>query len=84
MNVLFFVGIAAACLTTFSFLPQVIKAYKTKQTKDLSVHMYFILSAGLILWTVYGIMLRQAPIIIANIVTLGLCIYLMVLKARHG
>jgi MtN3 and saliva related transmembrane protein len=84
MDVLFIIGMVAATLTTASFLPQVIKAHRSKHTRDLSLVMFLLLSAGIVLWIVYGVLLREAPIIIANSVTLGLCSYLIYLKTRYG
>jgi MtN3 and saliva related transmembrane protein len=71
-------------LTTISFLPQVIKAHKTRETKDLSLVMYLLFSIGLVLWTAYGIMLRESPIIAANSVTLIMCLYIVYLKVKYG
>ena len=84
MNCLFLLGSSAAVLTTISFFPQVIKAHKTRETKDLSLVMYLLFSMGLVLWTAYGIMLREAPIIAANSVTLIMCLYIVYLKVKYG
>lgn len=64
------IGFIAATLTMFAFVPQVIKIYKTKSAKDLSVGTIVQLSIGVALWIVYGVYLRDAIIIMANIVTL--------------
>lgn len=79
-----YIGIIAAILTTAAFFPQVIKVYQTKHTKDLSLWMYIAFSCGLLLWVVYGISLNSWPIIIANIITLLLSLYLLVLKIKYG
>lgn len=84
MDYLLIIGLLAAFLTTIAFLPQVIKTHKSKQTKDLSLVMFVIFSIGLLLWTCYGIILNSAPIILANSITLGLCLYLIFLKIKHG
>ena len=84
MDYIFILGASAAFLTTLGFFPQVIKAHNTKHTKDLSLIMYVLLCAGLILWIAYGILLRQAPIIAANVVTLALCLYIVFLKIKYG
>lgn len=78
------VGSVAALLTTLSFLPQLIKTHRTKQTKDLSLPMLSILAFGVLLWTVYGFMLGKAPIIAANAVTFVLVSYILVMKIKHG
>lgn len=62
-------GFIAAVCTTFAFLPQVIKVWKTKQTKDLSLRMYTVMFIGICLWYVYGVRINSLSIILANIVT---------------
>ena len=83
MDVLFGLGMVAAFLTTMSFLPQVIKATQSKHTKDISLMMYILFSAGLALWIVYGICLKSPPVILANTITLGLGLYMIVLKIKY-
>ena len=63
------IGLIAAVCTTFAFVPQVIKVWKTKQTKDLSLRMYSIMFLGIVLWLVYGILIDSLSIILANVVT---------------
>jgi len=63
-------GLVAAILTTISFLPQAIKTIKTKNTDDLSLGMYSVLVSGIILWLIYGILIKDLPVILANGVTL--------------
>ena len=82
MDVIFIIGMLAAVLTTTAFLPQVIKAHKSKHTKDLSLEMFVVFSIGLILWIVYGVILWSLPIILANSITLLLCAYLIILKIK--
>jgi MtN3 and saliva related transmembrane protein len=84
MNIVFWVGILAAVLTTSAFVPQVIKAAKTKETKDISLWMYILLLLGLALWVIYGVACRSLPVIFANSVTLLLCVYLLCLKIKYG
>lgn len=78
------IGTAAALLTTLSFLPQVIKTHRTRQTKDLSVWMLSVLAVGVLMWTVYGFLLNEMPLIIANSVTFFLVSYILVMKIKHG
>ena len=63
------IGFIAAVCTTFAFLPQAIKVWKTKQTKDLSLRMYTVMFIGICLWYVYGVRINSLSIILANIVT---------------
>lgn len=62
-------GTIAAILTTASFLPQAIKTIKTKDTKGISTGMYSMFVVGVFLWIIYGIQIKDMPIIIANIIT---------------
>ncbi len=78
------VGYAAALFTTIAFLPQVIRAWRTRSTRDLSWQTFATYAAGLALWLTYGLMIRDAPLIAANGVTLLLTLTLLGLKLRHG
>ncbi|MCL4155624.1 UNVERIFIED_CONTAM: hypothetical protein GTU68_028938 [Idotea baltica] len=64
-----YLGYIAAILTTGSFLPQLIKTVKTKDTSGISLTMYFFLVLGITLWFIYGICLDSMPIILANLFT---------------
>ena len=78
------IGFLAAAFTTISYIPQVMKTLKTRETKDISLLMFVILSSGLFLWLVYGILLNDLPIIIANGITLVLASVVLFLKIRYG
>jgi len=78
-----FVGYAAGALTTLSFLPQVIKVYRTKSADDLSLGMFVAFCIGVFLWMLYGIMLGSWPIIVTNFATLLLSGAILFLKLRY-
>lgn len=78
------IGTAAGILCTVSFLPQVVRILRTKQTKDLSLFTFSIFSLGVSLWLVYGIILKEPPIILANSATLILTILIVVAKIKYG
>lgn len=84
MDVLSLIGFAAGVCTTGSLLPQVIKTLKTKNTRDISLYMYILLSLGIFLWFIYGVLLKEMPIILANGVSLVFAVIVLVLKLRHG
>lgn len=73
-------GSAAGTLTTIAFVPQVLKTWKTKSTKDISTGMFLIFSLGVVLWLIYGISLQAWPIIIANSITLVLASSILWMK----
>jgi len=77
------IGFIAAVCTTFAFLPQVIKVWKTKQTKDLSLQMYTIMFIGICLWFVYGLRINSLSIILANIVT-GVLVFTILVYIFKG
>ena len=80
----FIIGLLAGLLCTVSFLPQVIKAFKSRRTKDLSLATFSILSAGLFLWIIYGILISQIPIILTNVMILILSLLILGLKLKYG
>ncbi len=71
------IGASAAILTTFSFVPQIIRALKTKSVKDVSVITILQLALGVALWVIYGLHLRNAIIVIANSVTFATLVILL-------
>ena len=77
------VGLVAGLLTTTAFVPQVWKIYRTKSGKDISGRMFSIFSFGIVLWLIYGILLRSLPIILSNAVTLVLSLMILGLKIRY-
>jgi MtN3 and saliva related transmembrane protein len=77
------IGFVAGTLTTLSFLPQVHKAWRTKRCDDLSLAMLLAFALGISLWLIYGLILRAAPIIATNGVTLALVLTLISFKTRY-
>jgi MtN3 and saliva related transmembrane protein len=75
-------GYLAAACTTISFIPQAVKVYKTKSAKDISLGMFSLMTAGVLFWLIYGIMINSLPIIAANAVTLFLSLYILMMKIR--
>ncbi|NJD55806.1 MAG: hypothetical protein FIA94_05295 [Nitrospirae bacterium] len=77
-------GMAAGTLTTVSFLPQVIKTWKTRSTKDISTGMFSLFCAGIFFWILYGFSISSLPVIVTNIITFILAFIILVLKLRNG
>ncbi len=86
MNALAFsptwIGIAAAILTTVAFAPQAIQAWRSRSTRDVSLAMFSMMVAGIALWLVYGLLIDDLPLILANAVTLLLAGAILVAKIR--
>lgn len=78
------IGMLAGTLTTLAFLPQVIKTWRTRSAKDISVSMLLLFSTGLLLWLIYGIGIAALPIILANSVTLLLTFAILLMKWRFS
>jgi MtN3 and saliva related transmembrane protein len=76
------IGLVAAVLTTASFGLQVWHSFKTRDVSGISLGMYSVFTVGIALWLVYGILLVAWPLIIANSITLGLAIAIVLMKLR--
>ena len=74
----------ATIIGLFTFTPQVIRAWRTRETKDLSLVTYTILSIGAVLWATYGFLTHATPVIVANVVVLLHALSLIYLKLRYG
>lgn len=79
----YIIGTIAAILTTFGFVPQIIKIYRTKSAKDVSIVTLFQFSIGTFLWTLYGLHIQDPIIITANIVTFVTVIIAIVLYYHY-
>lgn len=77
------IGLLAGALTTSSFFPQLIKVWKTKSVKDVSLWMFIMLCTGLLLWIVYGFLIHSLPVIITNAVTFVPAWSILVLKLKY-
>lgn len=80
---LYFIGYIAAACTSMSFLPQAIKVIKTNDTESLSIGMYSVFTFGVLCWLIYGVVLVDWPMIIANIITFTLAGIILALKVKH-
>jgi MtN3 and saliva related transmembrane protein len=77
-------GLVAGALTTFAFVPQVVRIVRTRSAYDISWWLFGILAAGSALWLWYGITLDSLPLIATNVVTLTLQLTIFWLKWRYG
>ena len=78
------IGIIAGACTTVSFLPQIIKILRTRHARDISLGMYIVFTTGVLLWLVYGILLRRLPIILANSVAVVFCVTIIAAKLVYN
>lgn len=77
------IGSLAAVLTTVSFMPQVLHTLRTKDVSGISLGMYSVFTVGVSLWLVYGILLGELPIIIANAITVALASTILGMKLKY-
>ena len=77
------IGSIAAVLTTFAFLPQVIKIIKTKDTESIALGMYLMQVLGIALWLAHGLVIQDLPLILANSVSFILSGTILVYKIRY-
>jgi MtN3 and saliva related transmembrane protein len=78
------IGMVAGSLTTLSFVPQVVKTWKSRSAGDISLGMFLLFSLGVALWLVYGVAIGSFPIILFNTVTLVLSASIIAMKLRFG
>ena len=79
-----YIGYLAAFLTTCSFVPQVWKTFRTRDTSGISMGMYSVFACGVALWLAYGVLVSAWPIVVANAITLALATCILVMKLRYG
>tara|TARA_B100000795_G_scaffold72262_1_gene51012 strand:+ start:60 stop:323 length:264 start_codon:yes stop_codon:yes gene_type:complete len=78
-----YIGFFAAFCTTIAFVPQAIKVYKSKSTKDISLYMFLIFTIGVLSWLIYGVIIFNLPVILANAATLVLSLFILIYKLRY-
>lgn len=78
------IGLTAGLITSIASVPQVIKTLKSRHVRDLSIWQPLLLSIGIALWLIYGILIRDIPLILANITPLACNLLLTVMKLRFS
>jgi len=86
MDITTLIGIGAGICTTVAIIPQLYKTWRTKKVMDVSIGMFIVLITGVTLWTVYGILKKDLPIIITNgtSVALNLCMLYFITKYQKA
>ncbi|MEB3273101.1 MAG: SemiSWEET transporter [Prochlorothrix sp.] len=84
MTAVTLLGLLAGACTTIAFVPQLLKTWRSKSAKDVSLGMFLIFCLGVFLWLVYGLLTGDIPVIAANAVTLGLAGTILAFKLRYG
>lgn len=77
MNFIDILGFSAGICVTISVIPQILKIWKTKKVKDISLLTFSVLTFGIALWVVYGVLKNDMPIIVTNSISLSLNIVMV-------
>jgi MtN3 and saliva related transmembrane protein len=78
------IGLVAGTLTTLAWLPQVLRAFRTRSTKDFAWEWFAMFGTGVATWLIYGLLAAAPAVIAANALTLLLVVALGALKLRHS
>jgi len=76
------VGLAAGCLATYSFVPQVVKCWRSGDTEAISLRMFAVRALGLLLWAMYGFTIGSLPVLVFSALSFVLSSIILVLKVR--
>lgn len=76
-------GLLAGAITSAAAIPQVVRTYRTRQVRDISIWQPVILNIGMTLWLVYGLAIGDAPLIIANIFSIVCYSFLIAMKILY-
>jgi MtN3 and saliva related transmembrane protein len=78
------IGTLAGVLTTAAFVPQAVRVWRTRSARDISLWMYLVFLLGVVLWLIYGVLIGSVPVILANVATFALALFILIVKIRHG
>jgi len=78
------VGLVAGLLTSIAALPQVVKTWRSRHAQDLSIWQPLLLSVGIALWLIYGMLIADIPLILANIIPLVCNLLLTAMKLKFS
>jgi len=73
-------GLVAGTITSAAIIPQIVRAYRTKKVRDISIWQPVLLNIGMALWLSYGIILHDQPLIYANAFSLACNSLLILMK----
>ncbi len=84
MNNITILGFIASALTIFAFVPQVIQTFRTKNTTGISLPTFSLLALVSILWSVYGFLTGDMPLLMTNVPIFGMQTYILYMKVKNG
>jgi len=77
------IGYIASLMSVLNQFPQAVKVFRTKDTHSISLSMYCIVVIAITLWLIYGIMLKDGPLIWANALSLIPIVYIFIIKIKN-
>ncbi|MBS3096220.1 PQ-loop repeat-containing protein [Candidatus Woesearchaeota archaeon] len=77
------IGYIAGLVIIVSWIPQVVKSYKTKSVNDLSIMMVILILIGTVLWISYALLVKDKPVFAVNVVLTILISYILYLKIKY-
>ncbi len=84
MNEIEILGMSAGLISSVTFLPQVIKTWQSKSAKDISLLMFTFATISVIMWLIYGILIKNNPIIFTNATILVFSLTMLYFKFRYN
>jgi MtN3 and saliva related transmembrane protein len=75
-------GYVAGACTTLALVPQVVRTWRTRSARDLSLGMFVVMTAGIAMWLAYGLLIRDLPLVLANGTSLMLSATILSMKLR--
>lgn len=76
-------GLSAAALTIVAFFPQLLKVWRTRSTRDISLEMFLIFCVAVFLWFIYGVLTNDMPVIVANFLVFIQALIILAFKAKY-
>lgn len=76
-------GYGACAVTALTFLPQVLKTWKEKSAKNVSLLMFIIAFVNEIMWIAYGALRNDMVIVITNVIMISMCSVMIGLKLKY-
>lgn len=84
MTLISILGLIAGGLTIISALPQILHTIKSRKTSDISLPMYILLTIGIALWIIYGLITSQIAILLPNTIYFIFTVIILILKVKYG
>ena len=79
-----YLGYVGGILTTFCYVPQIIRVFRLKSAKEISLLFTILLLVGVVVWLFYGIFLSLAPVILWNSIAVVIVAALLYAKVKYG